>query len=139
MPRHCPPQPFDSPQRRPTQDGVHAQWGGEPPHVSPMAAHCVPTLHVPPQPSLGALPQGRVDGGVQVGAQHVVPVQRSPLGHMVPFGHIGQPAGSVGLAPHASVLGEAHAGQHMPLLHVLPAPHAWPTPHVRHTAPVVSR
>jgi hypothetical protein len=135
---HSPPQPFDSPQRRPTHDGVHAQWSGEPLQVSPVPVHAVPGVHVPPHPSLGALPHGRVDGGVQVGAQQPVPVQRWPAGHIVPFGHAAQPAGSVGLKLHMSELAAAHAGQHEPPVQLDPLAHIVPVPHVRQTAPVES-
>jgi hypothetical protein len=73
VPMHSPPQPSDSPQRRPMHDGVHAQCSGDPLHVSPSVLHAVPGVHAPPHPSLGASPHGRVDGGVHVGEQHVVP------------------------------------------------------------------
>lgn len=107
-------------------------------HVWPEVVHCVPAVHVPPHPSRGASPQARVEGGAHAGAQQAGPVQRAPLGHIVPLGHIGQPAGSLGSVPQASVLGAAHVGQHMPLVHVLPGLHICPAPHVRHTAPVAS-
>ncbi len=136
---HSPPQPSASPQRRPTHEGVHWHESGEPEHVCPVPVHIVPGVQVPPHPSLGASPHGRVEGGVQLGAQHAVPRQRSPLGHIVPFGHIGHPAGSVGSVPHASVLAAGHAGQHEPPVQVLPLAHIVPAPQVRHTAPVPSR
>lgn len=120
---HWPPQPSDSPQRRPAHERVQPQCRGEPPHVSPDTVHIVPGVQVPPQPSAGASPQARVEGGVHVGAQQVVPVQRSPLGHMVPFGHIGHVAGSIGFVPQASVVGSAHPGQQTPLEQVLPVAH----------------
>lgn len=104
-----------------------------------MPVHIVPGVQVPPQPSLGASPHARVEGGVQLGAQHAPLRQRSPLGHIVPFGHIGQPAGSVGSVPHASELADGHAGQHEPPVQVLPLVHIVPAPHVRQTAPVPSR
>jgi hypothetical protein len=106
--------------------------------VSPVPVHIVPGVQLPPQPSLGASPHARVDGGVHVGAQQVVPRQRSPAGHIVPFGHIGQPAGSLGSVPHASVAAEGHAGQHEPAVQLLPLAHIVPVPHVRQTAPVES-
>lgn len=137
-PMHWPPQPSASPQRRPTHEGVHAQCSGEPLQVWPVPVHIVPGVHVPPHPSLGASPHGRVDGSVHVGAQHVVPRQRSPAGHMVPFGHIGQPAGSIGSVPHARVAADGHAGQHAPPVQLAPLAHIVPVPHVRHTAPVES-
>ena len=112
---------------------MHAQWSGEPLQLSPVPVHIVPGVQVPPQPSLGVLPHARVEGGVHVGVQQVVPVQRSPVGHIVPFGHIGQPAGSVGLVPHASVLPAAHVGQHELPMHVAPPLHIVPLPHVRQT------
>jgi hypothetical protein len=55
---------------------VQAQCNGDPLHVSPVPVHCVPGVQVPPQPSLGALPHARVEGGVHVGVQQPVPVQR---------------------------------------------------------------
>lgn len=72
------------------------------------------------------------------GVQQPVVRQLWPVGHIVPFGHIGQPGISVGLRLHIRVLGAAHAGQHEPPVHVLPAVHIVPAPHVRQTAPVES-
>jgi hypothetical protein len=101
--------------------------------------HIVPGLHVPPQPSLGVLPQARVEGGSHVGAQHEPPRQRSPLGHIVPFGHAAQPAGSLGSTPHASDVADIHVGQHEPAVHVDPLVHIVPGLHIRQTAPEASR
>lgn len=137
---HSPPQPSASPQRRPSHEGVHAQLSGLPPQVSPTPVHAVPGAQVPPQPSGGVSPQGRVDGGLQVGAQHAPPRQRSPAAQRVPLGHMGQPAGSVGSVPHARVAGSAQLGQQLPPVHEpVPEAHIVPVPQVRHTAPVLSR
>lgn len=108
---------------------------GEPPQVSPGSEHAVPGVQVPPQPSLGASPHGRVEGGEQVGAQQLPLRQRSPAGHIVPFGHIGQPAGSVGSTPHAMEAAEPHVGQQAPPVHEpVPAGQRVPVPQppVRH-------
>lgn len=118
---------------------MHWHESGEPVQVWPVPVHIVPGVQVPPQPSLGASPHARVDGGVQLGAQHEPLRQRSPLGHIVPFGHIGQPAGSLGSVPQASELAAGHAGQQEPPVHVLPLAHIVPAPQVRQTAPVPSR
>lgn len=104
-----------------------------------MPVHAVPGVHVPPHPSLGVEPHGRVEGGVHEGAQQAPPRQRSPAGHIVPAAHIGQPGGSLGSVPHASEAGEGQAGQHEPPMQLAPAAHIVPVPHIRQMAPVVSR
>ena len=109
---------------------------GVPPHVSAGDPHAVPGEHVPPQPSLGVSPHGRVEGGAQLGAQQPLAPQRSPLGHIVPFGHIAQPGGSTGSTPHASVLAERQVGQHEPAVQVAPEAHIVPAVHVRQTTPM---
>ena len=136
---HSPPQPSASPQRRPSQEGVHAQESGEPPQVSPSSVHRVPGAQVPPQPSLGLSPQGRVEGAVHVGAQQAPLRQRSPEGHIVPLGHIAQPGASTGSTPQASVPAAAQLGQHEPPVQVAPPAQTVPTPQLRQTAPVLSR
>lgn len=108
-------------------------------HVSAGELHAVPAAHVPPQPSLGVSPHGRVEGGEHVGAQQLPLRQRSPEGQRVPFGHIAQPAGSVGSVPQSSVEGAAQVGQQLPPVHVVPAAHIVPSPHMRHTRPIASR
>jgi len=119
-------------------EGVHAQCRGEPLHVSPVPVHSVPGVHVLPQPSLGASPHARIDAGVQVGAQQPLAPQRWPGGHIVPFGHDGQPAPSGGSVPHASALAAGQVGQQLPPAQLLPLAHRFPVPHVRHTAPAAS-
>jgi hypothetical protein len=99
----------------------------------------VPGEQVPPQPSLGASPHARVEGAEHVGAQQPLARHDWPAGHIVPFGHAGQPAASIGLVLHASVLGFAHAVQHEPPIHVRPDAHIVPSPHVRQTAPAELR
>jgi hypothetical protein len=133
---HSPPHPSASPQRRPSQDGVHTH--APPTHDSAARAHIVPGVQVPPHPSLGASPQGREEGGVHVGAQQPVPVQRSPVAQRVPLGHIGQPGGSAGSTPQASVEALAQGGQHVPEVQLVPDAHIVPAPHVRHTRPIPS-
>jgi hypothetical protein len=108
-------------------------------HVSAGEAHAVPAAQVPPQPSLGVSPHGRVEGGAHVGAQQLPLRHRSPAAQRVPFGHIAQPAGSTGSVPHASVEGSAQPGQQLPPVHVVPAAHIVPSPHMRHTRPIASR
>ncbi len=120
-------------------EGVHVQLGGEPPQVSAGEAHAVPGAHVPPHPSLGRSPHGRVEGGAHVGAQQPAAPQRSPAAQRVPFGHAAHPGGSIGSTPHARELAAAHPGQHEPAVHALPAAHIVPSPQVRHTAPDESR
>jgi len=117
---------------------VHAQRGGVPLHVSPIAVQIVPGEQVLPQPSLGASPHARIDAGVHVVAQHPIAAQRSPVGHIVPLGHIGQPALSLGLVPQASELAAGQLEQHVPPAQTLPLAHRLPPPHARHTAPVAS-
>lgn len=135
---HSPPQPSASPHRRPTHEGVHAHRSGLPPQLSPSPVHIVPGAQVPPQPSLGVSPQGRVEGGEQVGAQQSPARQRSPAGQRVPTGHIAQPAGSLGSTPQSSELAEAHAGQQVSPSHVVPPEHMVPLPQVRQTRPIAS-
>jgi hypothetical protein len=94
---------------------------------------------VPPQPSLGRSPHGRVEGGLQVGAQQAPPEQRSPASQRVPLGQAGHPGASTGSTPHSSVLGGAHAPQHTPPVQVLPASHRVPTLQTLQTSPVASR
>lgn len=137
VPGHSPPQPSDSPQRRPSQEGRHTQR--EPTQTSLGDSQAVPAAQVPPQPSLGRSPQARVEGGLQVGAQQLPPVQRSPASQRVPEGHAGQPGASTGSTPHSSVLGEAQLPQQTPPVHVLPASHCVPALHRRQMAPVASR
>lgn len=133
---HSPPHPSASPQRRPSHDGVHVQV--PPTHESPGRVHIVPGVQVPPQPSGGASPHRRDEGGVHVGAQQPVPVQRSPAAQRVPFGHIGQPGGSAGSKPHASVEAAAQGGQHEPAVQLVPDAHIVPSPQVRQTRPIPS-
>ncbi len=135
---HSPPQPFDSPQSRPTQDGVHEHSRGEPRHVSPIPAHIEPGVQVPPQPSLGASPHARIDAGEHVVAQQPLAPQRSPAGHIVPLAHIGQPALCIGVVPQVSSPAAGQFGQQLPPAHVLPLAHWLPVPHVRQTVPVAS-
>lgn len=137
VPGHSPPQPSDSPQRRPSHDGRQTQR--EPVHTSLGDAHAVPALQVPPQPSLGRSPQGRVEGGAQLGAQHAPPAQRSPASQRVPMGQAGQPGASTGSTPHARVLAGAHVLQHAPPVQVLPASHCVPSVQTRQIAPEASR
>jgi hypothetical protein len=136
---HSPPHPSDSPQRRPTHDGVQRPRSGVPEQVSPGLEQAVPGLQVPPHPSLGVLPQGRVGGAVQVGAQRVPARQVEPIGHVVPFRHAGQSRGSMGSTPHMRLLAGAQAGQHTPPMHVDPGAPPVPTSHLRQTAPAASR
>lgn len=109
-------------------------------HTAAGSAHCVPGSHVPPQPSLGALPHGRDDAGVQLGVQHVPPLQTCPLGHMVPSPHSRQTlpsarsTGAIG-APQATVSAAGQLGQHSRssgapggVAHDVPAGHISPTP-----------
>jgi hypothetical protein len=138
VPMHSPPQPSASPQRRPVHEGVHAQRSGLPPQLSPSPVQSVPGVQVPPHPSLGASPQARVEGGVQLGAQHAPPRQRSPAGQRVPIGHIAQPAGSLGSTPQSSELAEPHAGQQVSPSHVVPLEQRVPAPQVRQTRPIAS-
>lgn len=119
-------------------DGVHEHRSGEPRHVSPTPAHIVPGVQVPPQPSLGASPQARSDAGEHVVAQQPLVPHRSPAGHIVPLGHVGQAALCIGVAPHASWSAAGQVGQHVPSTQVLPLAHELPVPHVRQTAPVAS-
>lgn len=136
---HSPPHPSASPQRRPSHEGLQLQERGLPLQVSPSPVHIVPGEHVPPQPSLGRSPHGLVEGALQVGAQQEPLRQRSPEGHIVPLGHIAQPAGSAGSVPQARLEAAAQAGQHEPSVQLLPPEHIVPSPQVRHTAPVLSR
>ena len=118
---------------------MQAQESGLPPQVSPSPVHKVPGAQVPPQPSLGRSPQGRVEGALQVGAQQSPLRQRSPAGHIVPLGHIAQPGASTGSTPQASVPAAAQLGQQEPPVHVAPPEQTVPTPQLRQTAPVLSR
>lgn len=114
---------------------MHWQLGGLPVQVSSGSAQRVPAVQVPPQPSDGVLPQARVAGAVQVGAQQPAPVQRWPAAHMVPLGHAGQPAGSLGSKPHESALASSHRGQHAPPMQLEPEAHCVPVAQVRQTSP----
>lgn len=108
-------------------------------HVSAGELHAVPAAQVPPQPSLGVSPHGRVEGGEHVGAQQLPLLHRSPEGQRVPLGHIAQPAGSIGSVPQSRLEAAAQPGQQLPPVHVVPAPHIVPSPHMRHTRPIESR
>lgn len=136
---HSPPHPSASPQRRPSHEGLHWQRSGVPTHISPGLVHIVPGEHVPPQPSLGVSPHGRVDGALHAGAQQPLARHTWPAGHIVPFGHAGQPAASIGSVLHGSELALAHAVQHEPAIHVRPAGHIVPSVHVRQTTPAELR
>jgi hypothetical protein len=100
--------------------------------------HIVPGVHVPPQPSLGALPHARVEGAVHVGVQHEPLLHRSPDGHIVPGAHAGQPAGTLGVVPHVRAEGFGHAGQQLVPMQLDPVVHIVPVPHMRHTRPIES-
>ena len=132
---HSPPHPSDSPHRRPAHDGSQVHVAGSPAQTSPTPAHAVPGAHVPPHPSIGLEPHGRVEGGVQPSAQHAPSRQASPAGHIVPTGHAGHPGGSTGSTPHPSVRRSAQLGQHVPSVHVPPLAQAVPLPQLLQVRP----
>lgn len=86
-------------------------------HVAPGSLHCVPGSHVPPQPSSGASPQGRVEDGAQLGVQQLPSLHTCPPGHIVPSPQVRQTAPlasstSASAAPQGTDAASAQAPQH---------------------------